>query len=96
MFHLRDRLVADYASNIQSFIQIRDDRIRDHVEKSLDEGLLWPEPLIQLNPSFEPRPWIDELVQQGILHGECRRIFRIKPRSVQKLNLIEIIWKSSA
>src|SRR5262249_24666710 len=28
------------------------------------------------NPSFEPGLWIDELVAQGVLHDECRRVFR--------------------
>jgi len=31
-----------------------------------------------MNPSFEPGAWIDDLVQEGILHEECSRIFRIK------------------
>ena len=48
VFRLHDRLVADYASYVKSFIQIRDERIDQHVEKSLADGLLWPEPLIQL------------------------------------------------
>ncbi len=82
VFELRKRIIDDYASYISSFIQIRDDRIREYVEKSLAEGLLWPEPLIQLNPSFEPGEWIDELVALGILHPECARVFRIgKSRS---------------
>jgi len=42
--------------------------------------LLWPEPLIQLNPSFESGGTIDELVDEGLLHEECRRAFRIKTR----------------
>ncbi|MGQ9590598.1 MAG: DEAD/DEAH box helicase, partial [Planctomycetota bacterium] len=42
----------------------------------LSEGLLWPEPLIQLNPSFAPGETIDELVDRGILHEACRWIFR--------------------
>ncbi len=77
VFELRDRLIRDYASYISSFIQIRDARISQHVDRSLSDGLLWPEPLIQLNPSFEPGDSIDELVRQRILHDECRRIFRI-------------------
>lgn len=32
-----------------------------------------------MNPSFEPGEWIDELVDEGVLHDECRRAFRIKP-----------------
>lgn len=47
----------------------------------LAEGALWPEPLIQLNPSFEPGEWIDDLVASGVLHEECARIFRIKPEA---------------
>jgi ATP-dependent helicase YprA (DUF1998 family) len=78
VFRLRNRLIQDYASYVRSFIQIRDERLREYVGRVLDEGLLWPEPLIQLNPSFEPGEWIDDLVNQGVLHTECSRIFRIK------------------
>jgi ATP-dependent helicase YprA (DUF1998 family) len=79
VFDLRHRLVEDYASYISSFIRIRDTRLQAYVQESLENGLLWPDPLIQLNPSFEPGAWIDDLVKDTILHDECRRIFRIKP-----------------
>jgi ATP-dependent helicase YprA (DUF1998 family)/very-short-patch-repair endonuclease len=78
VFELNRHLIYDYSSYIRSFIQIRDDKISKHVEKSLEEGLLWPEPLIQLNPSFESGEWIDELVDNSMLSPECRKIFRIK------------------
>ena len=81
VFDLRHRLVEDYASYISSFIRIRDARLQTCVQKSFENGLLWPDPLIQLNPSFEPGAWIDELVKEGVLHDECSRIFRIKPDS---------------
>jgi hypothetical protein len=35
--------------------------------------------LTQLNPSFEPGRTINELVDEGILHAGCRKVFRIKP-----------------
>ena len=76
VFALRDRLVGDYESYVGSFIKIKDARIEDEVMRSLDEGLIWPDPLIQLNPSFEAGESIDELVEEGVLHGECARIFR--------------------
>ena len=76
VFALRDRLVEDYESYVGSFIKIKDARIEDEVMRSLDEGLLWPDPLIQLNPSFEAGESIGELVDEGVLHGECARIFR--------------------
>lgn len=59
-------------------MNIRDDRIREHVRRELDAGLLCPEPLIQLNPTFEPGRAIDDLVTEGVLHPECARIFRKK------------------
>ncbi|MFQ5740510.1 MAG: DEAD/DEAH box helicase [Acidobacteriota bacterium] len=76
VFELRDRLIEDYSSYIESFIQIRDERIRDYVGEQLREGLLWPDPIIQLNPSFEPGKTINEMVDEGVLHPECGRIFR--------------------
>jgi hypothetical protein len=76
IFQLRDRLIRDYATYTSSFIQIQDQRIKAYVDQSLHTGVLWPEPLIQLNPSFAPGEFIDELVQTGVLHPECSRIFR--------------------
>jgi ATP-dependent helicase YprA (DUF1998 family) len=76
VFALREALVGEYRRYAESFLTIRDPRVEEHVRRELDEGLLWPEPRIQLNPSFEPGGWIDELVDRGILHDECRHIFR--------------------
>ncbi len=78
VFDLRNSLIQDYSTYISSFITIRDPRIKEYIEKSIAEGLLWPDPLIQLNPSFQPGRWIDELVDEGLLHKECKRIFRRK------------------
>lgn len=79
VFALRDQLIDDYAAYIESFITISDVRIRQLVEDELKEGLLWPDPLLQLNPNFESGPWIDDLVTDGTLHPLCREVFRIKP-----------------
>ena len=78
VFDFRKRLIRDYRDYIESFIQIKDPRIWDHVHKVLDEGELWPESLIQLNPAFAHGAWIDELVQNNTLHPLCQRIFRRK------------------
>jgi hypothetical protein len=78
VFDLRRKLINSYAEYVRSFIQIRDARIDAKVKEELNSGLLWPEPLIQLNPSFEPGKTIGELVHEGILHETCRRIFCIK------------------
>jgi ATP-dependent helicase YprA (DUF1998 family)/very-short-patch-repair endonuclease len=76
IFDFRDQLIGDYASYVKSFIQIRDSQISSYVQQKLQEGVLWPEPLIQLNPLFARGESIDELVTQGLLHRECSRIFR--------------------
>jgi superfamily II DNA/RNA helicase len=77
IFDLDHNLVDDYCSYIKGFIRIRDKRINELVEKHLAEGLLWPDPLIQLNPSFKKGASIDELVNKNILHSNCSNIFRI-------------------
>jgi ATP-dependent helicase YprA (DUF1998 family) len=78
VFDLRQKLIQEYANYANSFVTIKDERIRERVEADLRSGLLWPEPLIQLNPTFEPGAYIDDLVREGVLHPECREIFRVK------------------
>jgi ATP-dependent helicase YprA (DUF1998 family) len=80
VFALRDQLVADYRHYAESFLTIKDGRIREYVERELDDGLLWPDPPLQLNPAFEPGGYIDDLVHEGLLHQECSRIFRTDKR----------------
>ncbi len=77
VFELRNRLVSDYANYTHSFIKIKDQRILQSVDTALDAGAFWPEPLLQLNPTFLPGGTIDDLIKVGALHPECSRIFRI-------------------
>ena len=49
---LHSKILDGYKDYIESFIDIRDDDIRSKVEESLQTRKLWPEPLIQFNPSF--------------------------------------------
>ena len=78
IFDLRDTTVKDYREFIGSFVSIRDTRVRQEVDRALDEGRLWPEPWLSLNPKFKPGGTIADLVASGTLHSECDRIFRIK------------------
>lgn len=52
VFELRDTVVADYSSYVRSFVTIRDEHINRFVDERLNEGRLWPNPLVQLNPAF--------------------------------------------
>lgn len=78
VFQLHKNIVKDYSEFVQSFIHINDERINQHVNSTLNSGHLWPEPLIQLNPSFETGGTVEDLISDGVLHSECSRIFRIK------------------
>jgi hypothetical protein len=65
VFELRERLVGDYADYTGSFIAVRDERICQAVGTELESGLLWPDPIIQLNPVFEPGDWIESILKPG-------------------------------
>ena len=76
VFDLRQRLVQDYADFTRSFVNIADERIAAHVDRELEAGLLWPDPIVQLNPAFEPGGTIEELVAAELLDPRCSQIFR--------------------
>lgn len=78
VFELRERVIADYSSYVRSFLTIKDHHIAGVVWDSIGQGLLWPDPLIQLNPSFARGDSIHQLVQEGVLHPESFNIFRDK------------------
>ena len=73
VFDLRQRLVDDYQRYTRSFITIRDPRISAYVDDALGAGVLWPEPLLQLNPTFLPGGTIDELKQGWVREGNSWR-----------------------
>lgn len=85
VFDLRARLVADYQSYTESFIKIRDPRVDGFVKTALNNGVFWPEPLLQLNPTFRPGGTVDDLVAQQVLHPECARIFRLDKSDMDPL-----------
>lgn len=78
VFSLRDSLIDSYSKYVRSFLTIKDDRIHELVERELNAGFFWPEPLIQLNPAFEFGPDLESLIKQGTLHPECFKIFAQK------------------
>lgn len=77
VFKLREDLIEDYRRYVTSFLALRDERIKNHVQANLDDGRFWPEPRVGLNPAFEAGGWIGDLVSEGLLHERCRDIFRI-------------------
>ena len=76
IFEFRGALTGEYAYDVCSFIRISSGGIRQKVDGALDEQALWPEPLVQLNPAFEPRAYISYLVQVGKLHELVAKVLR--------------------
>lgn len=76
VFEFRNKVIGDYASYVKSFISIQDGAIERFVANAFEGGAFWPEPLIQLNPNFEPGGSVESLVGQGLLHPACTDIFR--------------------
>ncbi len=76
VFQTHAEIVSDYETYIRSFLRIADPKIREVVEVELSQGKLWPEPLLQFNPSFQKFSSLDELTDQGVLHSAIRDIFK--------------------
>ncbi|TQM77453.1 ATP-dependent helicase YprA (DUF1998 family) [Thermopolyspora flexuosa] len=77
VFQVHEQLIADYAAFTLGFTEIRNRRIREHVENRLSAGEQWPDPYLALNPNYAPGGSIPDLVRKGLLHPECEKIFRL-------------------
>jgi hypothetical protein len=80
---LRDRVVQEYGDYVKSFVKVRDDRIAAFVDESLDEGVLWPDPLLQLNPAYQPGPSVEELAARGEVAPDAAQFFRAGGRPLR-------------
>ncbi|MGQ9875737.1 MAG: hypothetical protein ACUVSL_10790, partial [Chloroflexus sp.] len=77
IFDLHSAVPNNYRAFVRSFLHIADDDIRAFVDQALEEeSHLWPDFLLQVSPSYERGPNVDELAQQGRLHPKTARIFR--------------------
>ena len=75
IFDLHHDILSDYKLYIDSFLNIADKKILDTVKKDFDSGNLYPEPLIQFNPSFESGGKVEDLVNDGVLVRDFNNIF---------------------
>ncbi len=62
VFAFRDKIIDEYSVFSRSFSKISAHDITEEVEKQYNAGRYWPEPLIQINPSY---------LQKGSLHSLC-------------------------
>ncbi len=75
IFDLHKDILDKYKEYIDSFINIKDDRIRETVKNDFDLGNLYPQPLIQFNPSFASGGKVEDLIAKGILERQLNDIF---------------------
>ncbi len=77
IFDLHTAVLNEYRDFVRSFILIADRRIQEYVDRVLDEEAhLWPDFLLQVSPSYQRGPSVDDLAARGDLHPETARIFR--------------------
>jgi hypothetical protein len=53
VFAVHTRLVADYDAFTSSLVEVRDQRIKEHLEEQRQRKVRWPDPYLSLNPGFE-------------------------------------------
>lgn len=75
IFTLHQDIMSDYKLYIDSFINIADSQILNKVKDKLESGNLFPDPLIQFNPTFESGGTVDDLVKNGLIRSEFNNIF---------------------
>lgn len=75
VFSFRDQLVGEYSVFSRSFTRIAAPDIRQEVERQYDLGRYWPEPLIQINPNYQRKGTVQQLVSKGVLSNLCAEIF---------------------
>lgn len=75
ILNFHKKLINNYKIYIQSFLNIKDPTILNFVDSEISNKKLWPEPLVQFNPTFEKGRPLSTLVQDGHLHKEIDDIF---------------------
>ncbi|MBT7825343.1 MAG: DEAD/DEAH box helicase [Bacteroidetes bacterium] len=75
IFKIQNSIISDYHSYVESFINIKNEKIRKVVQNEIDNGALWPDPLIHFNPSYQIGDRISTLVDNGLLHNDIEKVF---------------------
>ncbi|CAA2158503.1 ATP-dependent RNA helicase RhlE [Methylobacterium brachiatum] len=72
-------LVARYEAFARSFSRIRAPEIAGQIDEAYARGRFWPEPLITINPRYEPAKNIDQLANEGVVDPALPAIFAAGP-----------------
>jgi hypothetical protein len=77
VFELDRALVDRYSTFARSFSAIRAPEMAAQVTCLYEQLKFWPDPLITINPRFEPGKAIDELASEGVLDVALTKIFAV-------------------
>jgi superfamily II DNA/RNA helicase len=76
VFSLRDTVVGEYKKFATSFTTIFAEDIRNQIDAIYAQDRYWPEPLLQINPSYKRTTTVEALAKNGTLHPKAADIFR--------------------
>ena len=74
-FKLHAEIMEQYKAFSQSFVDIDDPQILKELEKYGNDKSMWPEPLIQFNPSYQEGCELKQLVDEGLFDPRMNQIF---------------------
>lgn len=90
IIELYESLKGSYKSYLQSFVAIKDERIKDEVSESIKNEKLWRKALIQFNPNFKQGIGVKELIAKGLpIHKDLEYFFD-KPFYKHQQDAIEL------
>ncbi|MBE0653971.1 MAG: hypothetical protein IH594_09245, partial [Bacteroidales bacterium] len=72
-FH--NKLIDNYRNYITSFLNIKDPGINQFVDTEIQNKKLWPDPLIQFNPTYKPGSSLKNLTDEKVLNPDLGKIF---------------------
>ncbi len=76
IIELYEKLKDSYKNYIESFVTIKDNRIKQKVRDSLSSEKLWPKALIQFNPNFAIGKGVKEMIDSGLsIHPDLEKFF---------------------
>jgi len=73
---LYDTLKSSYKDYVGSFVTIKDSRIEKEVNEAINDERLWPNALIQFNPSFAKGIGVVDMIASGLpIHQDLSLFF---------------------
>lgn len=76
IFEIQKEIVENYQAFVECFIHIRNPKIKKVVDDHISKGLLWPEPLIQFNPSYKFGKSVEQLIEDKVIKPQFAQVFK--------------------